>query len=72
MFPCLNVRDQDLEPYRTVGKITIPFLSVCMFLGCVMDNSLEMFVNMKYMLHFHRKLAVYFAVNDLLCIFRDW
>jgi hypothetical protein len=72
MFPCLNVRDQDLEPYRTVGKITVPFVSVYMFLGCVMDNSQEIFVNMKYMLHFHRKLAVYFAFNDLLCIFHDW
>jgi hypothetical protein len=72
MFPCLNVRDEVVDPYRTVDKITVPCVSVCVFLGCVIDNSLEMFVNMKYMLYFHRELAVYFATNDLLCTFNDW
>jgi hypothetical protein len=72
MSPCLNVRDQDLEPYRTVGKITIPCVSVCMFLGCVIYISLEVFVNMKYMFYLHRELALYFATNDLLSIFNDW
>jgi len=72
MFPCLSVRDQDLEPYRTLGKSTVPCVSVCMFLSCVIYISLEMFVNMKYMFYLHRELAVYFATNDLLCIFNDW
>jgi len=71
MFPCLSVRDQVSDAYRTVDKIIVPFVSVCMFLGCVIHNSVEMFVNMKYMLYFHRELAVYFATNYLLCIFND-
>jgi hypothetical protein len=55
----LNVADQNLDPCRTGGKIIVPCVSLCMFLGCVIDISLEMFVNMKYMFYFHRELPVY-------------